>query len=68
MSLVGLVENQKQQGEQENVTEGNQGSVTSIAENARRSAPRRDLAGINDCQCRRDTSQEFVGKNILEFR
>lgn len=62
------MENQKQQGEQENVTEENQGSVTSIAENARYSTPRRNLAGINDSQCRIDTSQEFVGKNILEFR
>lgn len=62
------MENQKQQGEQENVTEENQGSVTSIAENARHSTPRRNLAGISDFQYRIDTSQEFVGKNILEFR
>lgn len=61
------MENQKQQGGQENVTE-NQGSVTSIAENARHSTPRRNLAGISDFQYRIDTSQEFVGKNILEFR
>lgn len=62
------MENQKQQGEQENVTEENQGSFTSKTENARHSPRRENLAGINDFQYRIDTSQEFVGNNILEFR
>lgn len=62
------MENQKHQGEQENVTEENQGSVTSEAEHARHGTPRRNLAGGSDFQYRIDTSQECVGKNILEFR